>query len=244
MTTTPVAPATFSTTYRPAIDYPDTDGSLIAESDWHRRALIDLLFVLETRYRAIDDVYVAGHMFIYHEAGNPAAVFAPDVFVAFGVPKHLRRVYKLWEEPAPPTVVFEVSSKSTWLEDRGNKMALCEQLGVEEYYIYDPLAEYLDPPLQGYRLSAGRYEPVEPGSDGCLHSRRLGVRLLCDADQLTVFDADSGRRLPRPEELETAYRAEEVARRAEEVARRAEEEKNARLQAELELLRRQLGDKG
>jgi len=247
MSDTYATPFRSPTTYRSAAQYPDSDGSLIAESDWHRRVLIDLLFMLETRYRDADDVYVAGHMFVYYEKGNPAAVFAPDVFVAFGVPKRLRRSFKLWEEPAAPTVVFEVSSKSTWMEDRGNKMALCERLGVEEYYICDPLAEYLEPPLQGHRLIDGRYEPIEPEPDGRLLREWLGLWLRREADHLELVEVGSGHRLLRPAEIEAARRTEEAARRVEEAARRAEEaarraaeERSARLEAELDQLRRRL----
>ena len=81
----------------------------------------DLPQPLQIRYRDLQDVHVAG---------NRRARFAPDVYVVFGVPKGLRRVYKLWEEGQPAAVVFEFTSRSTALEDRGNKKALCENLGV------------------------------------------------------------------------------------------------------------------
>src|SRR3990172_6430588 len=114
-----------------SIYYPDSDGSLIAESDWHRDELFDLIYRLKVRYAESPDTYVSGHMFVYYEEGEPSSVFAPDVMVVFGVPTTQRRVYKLWEEGHAPSVVFEVSSRSTWLEDRGNKRALCERLGGE-----------------------------------------------------------------------------------------------------------------
>ena len=33
-------------------------------------------------------------------------------------------------------------------------------LGVGEYFLYDPRAEYLTPPLQGWRLHEGEYRPL------------------------------------------------------------------------------------
>ena len=33
---------------------------------------------------------------------------------------------------------------------------------MPEYFLFDPLGEYLRLPLQGYRLRRGRYEPITP----------------------------------------------------------------------------------
>lgn len=62
------------------------------------------------------------------------------MFVVFGVPKRQRRVYKLWEEGARPAFVLELSSRGTWVEDAGNKKALCARFGVQEYFLFDPEA--------------------------------------------------------------------------------------------------------
>ena len=66
-----------------AVEYPDSDGSLIAESDWHRDELFDLIYRLKERYADRPDVYVSGHMFVYYEEGQPRQVIAPDVMVVF-----------------------------------------------------------------------------------------------------------------------------------------------------------------
>jgi len=205
------------------IEYPDSDGSLIAESDWHRDELFDLIYRLKARYADRDDVYVSGHMFVYYEEGDPASVFAPDVMVVFGVPKKLRRVYKLWEERLAPAVVFEVSSRKTWREDRGEKQVLCARLGVAEYWLWDPRYEYLTPPLQGFRLVGGVYRPLRAAAAGCVHSRALDLRLCCERNRLELYDGETGERLPRPEDAAASAReAERVAREAEAFAREAE----------------------
>ena len=54
--------------------------------------------------------------------------------MAFGVPKHNRWTYKLWEEGQAPAFVMEVASRGTWREDEGRKAALYERLGVREYW--------------------------------------------------------------------------------------------------------------
>jgi hypothetical protein len=162
-----------------------------------------------------------------------------------GIAKHDRRIYKLWEEKVAPCVVFEVTSRSTRLEDQGTKRALYEMLGVREYFLFDPLEEYLAPRLQGFRLAGGRYEPMDPASDGTLRSDGLGLILRPEAKLLRLVDPTSGEVVPTLEEAaERAEKAgklaEEAAERAEKATRRAEEAETrlARLEAELERLRR------
>ncbi len=212
------------------IDYPDSDGKPMGETDVHVQELMNLLQTLQIRYRDVQDVHVAGNSFIYYEEGHRRARFSPDVYVVFGVPKRLRRVYKLWEEGQPPAAVFEFTSRGTALEDRGNKKALCENLGVREYFLCDPLAEYLRPPLQGFRLEAGWYRPIESDEQGRLVSAALGVTLQLEHAQLVLTDAATGQRLLRPLE------ADQALRQAEARAAEAEAEL-ARLRDELARLR-------
>ena len=121
------------------IHYPESDGKPMGETDVHIDALIYLREALKDYFRDESQVYVAGNMFLYYEEGNPAACLAPDVFVVQGVAKGERRTYKLWEESQPPTVVFEITSRGTQLEDLGTKRAVYAMLGVREYFLYDPL---------------------------------------------------------------------------------------------------------
>ena len=115
------------------VHYPDSDGQPMAETHFQRRAMFYLLTALPLHFRDREDVYVSGDMFLYYEEGNPAAVVAPDVFVATGAPKRAdapRRTYKLWEEPTGPDFVMEVVSDSTWQADREEKPELYAALGV------------------------------------------------------------------------------------------------------------------
>src|SRR5262245_61346495 len=144
-----------SPTTAPQVHYPEADGKPIAETDVHIDVLIYLREALKDYFRDAPQVYVAGNMLLYYEEGNPAACVAPDVFVVQGVAKRERRTYRLWEEGQPPTVVFEITSRGTRLEDLGTKRVLYAMLGIREYFLYDPLGEYLRPPLQGYRLQEG-----------------------------------------------------------------------------------------
>jgi Uma2 family endonuclease len=221
-----------STTQKP-IHYPETDGKPMAETDGHIDVLIYLREALRDHFRDTPQVYVAGNMLLYYEEGNPAACVAPDVFVVQGVAKGERRTYRLWEEGQPPTVVFEITSRGTRLEDLGTKRALYTMLGVREYFLYDPLGEYLQPLLQGYRLQEGEYQRMSPGGEGELASQELGLELRMEEGRLRLVNPATGARWLTPAEAQAAWRAEATARQAEAAARRAAEAEVERLQAEL-----------
>ncbi len=199
-----------STTTAQQVDYPETDGKPMAETDVHIDALLYLREALKDYFRDAPQVYVAGNMLLYYEEGNPAACVAPDVFVVQGVAKRERRTYKLWEEGQPPAVVFEITSRGSRLEDLGTKRVVYAMLGVREYFLYDPLGEYLRPPLQGYRLQEGEYQRLLPGGEGELVSQVLGVELRVEAGRLRVIDPATGERLLTPAEAQAARRAAEA----------------------------------
>ena len=204
----------------------------MAETEAHLDEMIAVIAALKAYYQHNPRVYVGGNMLLYYEEGNPAASIAPDVFVVVGVEKRRRRTYKLWEEAAPPTVVIEFTSRGTRLEDLGTKRFLYASLGVQEYYLSDPLAEYLQPALQGLRLVDGDYERIVPDTDGALASAALGLRLKHEDHRLRLIDAATGRPLLRPDEEAEARRAAEEQARAEAEVRRAAEEQ-ARAEAEV-----------
>ena len=213
------------------VDYPESDGEPMAESDLHRDEMVALIEGLKGRYADRQDVYVAGNLFVYYEKGNRAAVFAPDAMVVFGVEKKRRRTYKLWLEGRVPAFVLEVSSHSTSTEDEGNKMVVCRRLGVREYFLFDPEGDYLEPRLQGYRLDRGQYRPVGADANGALTSETLGLRFSIEGESLRAVDATTGVPLLRPEELRRAVH--EAERERDEAIARAE-----RAERELAKLRR------
>lgn len=121
----------------------------------------------------------------------------------FGVPKKRRRTYKLWAEKKSPSFVIEVTSESTCDEDV-DKMRKYARLGVAEYFLFDPLDEYLVPRFQGFRLAGDRYEPIQPEADGGLTSRTTGLRLRVEDERLRLVDAATGEPLLRMQEVEEA----------------------------------------
>ena len=131
-------------------------------------------------------------MFFYYEQGNPAGHRDPDVLVAKGVGTHFRRSFRVWEEGMTPQVLFEISSPSTWQEDLFEKRALYAQLGVLEYYLFDPEGDCLDPRLQGFRLEKGDYAELTPAADGSLTSAELGLRFTVEETMLRLSDLQTG----------------------------------------------------
>jgi len=190
------------------IIYPESDGKPMGETDTHVTEILDLLAMLRHHFRD-SDTYVGANMLCYYEQGDPAACYCPDVFVVFETFKTSRRIWKIWEEGKPQDVIFEVTSKKSRWEDQGTKKALYAGLGVGEYFLFDPLQEYLKPPLQGFRLHGESYAPIEPDADGALRSERLGLKLRLDKD-VVALQTTEGRHLLRPGEI--AIRQEEMAK--------------------------------
>ena len=221
------------------IEYPENNDKPLGETDAHRREILAIIEMLELYFAAHADVYISGSLLFYYEKGNPRAVVSPDVFVVKGVPKHERRIYKLWEERQPPAIVFEITSRTTRREDQRFKRNLFTMLGVREYFFFDPLSEYLKPPFQGFRLAGAAYVAIKPDAEGALTSEELGLRMLRDGSYLRLIDVATGQPLLRAAELDAARRAAEEQARSESDARRAAEAEIDRLRAEIARLRGQ-----
>lgn len=205
------------------IEYPESDGRPMGETDLHRDWMNRIIDLLKQRYRE-QRVYVTGNLLLYYEEGNPAHYVVPDAMVVKDCEPGRRRTFKVWEEGCVPSVVFETTSRSTKREDGVFKPQLYQKLGIPEYFLYDPTADYLRPPLQGYRLIDKRYEPIVPDASGQLHCQELGLRVRLEDGDLVMLDSQTGERLLT--EAEAAHVAHEAA------------------QAEIERLRKKLDEHG
>ncbi len=216
--------------------YPESDGKPMGETDVHRdeiRRHIELL----KQYYADQKVYVSGDLLVYYEQGNPKKFVVPDVFVAKGVSMRQRRIYKIWEHRHVPDVVIEATSRKTKKKDQHDKPALYKQWGVKEYFLFDPLGEYLDPNLQGYRLVNGEMVAIVPDANEALVSEVLQLRLQTEDTSLQFYRLDNGQRLltaaEQLEEHRVDLQRETEARKRETAARTAAEAEVLRLRAEL-----------
>jgi Uma2 family endonuclease len=198
-----------SATVKPDVEYPSGDGQPMAETPVHVDAIMLLHQALEDFFRGREDVFIASDIFWYWEEGNPDARISPDVMVALGVPRkglRDRNSFFSWEENgAVPSVVFEMASAGTWREDLGGKFWRYEELGVREYFLFDPQARHLVPPLQGFRLNRTAYRRLL-ADDDVLESE-LGFRLRAEDTMLRLIDAKTGRPVPtRAEAVEREKR--------------------------------------
>lgn len=229
---------------RPAVHYPESDGKPMGETDYHRIEMqCYVIEVLEDRFADQPDVYVAGNNFLYFVEGKPRRCVSPDAYVVKGVARHPRRTYKVWEEGGrTPCVVFEITSDSTQLEDRGDKLAIYrDDLHVPEYFLFDPLGEWMTGQLRGYRLADEVYMPMAP-VDGRLSSSELGLDVLVHDGHLRFRDPATGALLPIRRERADAERQRADAERQRADAERQRADALAvdveRLRAEVDRLRR------
>jgi Uma2 family endonuclease len=230
----------------------------MAETDLHRDLMVDCIKTLDAFYADDPRVYVSGNILLYYIQGNPRKHVSPDVLVSKDRPKGQREYYLVWVEGKAPDLVIELTSRTTRREDLKDKFILYRDvLRVREYFLFDPRAEYLTSPLQGYRLEKGEYVAIEP-VDGRLPSEVLGLHLERHGSELRFYNLRTGEWLPTPQEMlsraETALRetkAEqkqekaarkkaEAARKKAEAARKKAEAEREQVKAENERLRREL----
>ena len=223
------------------IDYPESDGLPMGETDLHRKWIQYIDDVLCQRYRG-QRVYIGSDLLVYYEEGRPTRFVVPDNFVVLNCDPAMRRVFKVWEEGCVPDVVFEVSSRSTIDMDEVSKLVIYEKIGVKEYFLYDPSGSYRDESLQGFRLKDGSLTQISE-VDGIANERAidclsLGIRLSLDDERLVMTDIRSGTRLLTEAETERHEKlierqATETERQAKELERQAKEKEiTARIAAE------------
>ncbi len=217
--------------------YPESDGKPMAETERHFRELLKTFNRIENHFAHLPDVYVLGDMMMYYEEGNPRKSISPDIFVAFGIGKKERRIYKIWEEGKPPDFVLEFASKGTYRTDLTRKVQLYASIGIPEYFVYDVDRRYLPTPLMGFRLIGDEYVEIPALANGGLRSETLGLEFHVLEDSLGIYDPEAETWLKT-----SAERAEDAEERAnqEADARHKAEAEVARLQAELERLKTRL----
>ena len=222
-----------------SIVYPDSDGEPMAENDHQLTAMLEAISTLRAWFADREDVYPGGDMLMYYRINDNETRVAPDVFVVFGVEsRHKRDSWIVWREGKAPDIVMELASGSTWRRDMREKRDIYAEMGVLEYWRFDPTSSYFIPPLIGERLTDGNYTAIETatGSEGILrgHSAVLGLDICALPDgNMRFYDPVTRQWLRTLAESEAALQSTEAALRESETARHAAEE-------ELRVLREQL----
>jgi Uma2 family endonuclease len=238
-----------------AIEYPESDGKPMGETGIHVMGALSLYSALRMYFAKRTDMYIAANMFMYYREGSPRHNKVPDLMVIKGLSNNdERRTFKTWEEGAVPCVIVEFTSRSTAREDTGTKARLYAELGVPEYYIFDPFLEHLDTTFWGYELVGDHYVRRQPNRDGSFYSTELGLILRPAGNYIRTIEPVTGRLIPshmdaiemHSQERERAIIAQQRAQQeilnAQREAQRAEQEaqRAGRAEAEVEQLRQEL----
>mgnify|MGYP001791830513 FL=1 len=230
--------ATLPVAEQTEVFYPSADGEPVAETFDHLYALLTTLEVIK-QYLANRQATVLADQFLYYSQGFPKLRVAPDVMVIFDVPPGGRDNYKLWEEGQVPSVIFEMTSAGTQDKDQVFKKMLYEQLGVKEYWLFDPKGEWIEEKLRGYRLQGEIYEPITDS-----RSEPLELRLQIEGSIIGFYREDTGEKLLIPDELAEALQQEVVARQQAESQLEQERQRAEEAEAQLEQLKAKLREMG
>ena len=232
------------------IVYPETDGMPLPDGEYQAPIYVSVVGTLRTFFSDVPGARVNGDTFIYYVEGDPRRVFSPDCYVAFGLSEaaleslsmERNNTYLLWEVGKPPDFILEIGSPSTGAVDTGRKRDLYAEIGVGEYWRYDPSGgDFYGEPLVGERLVDGEYERFElrHQDDGSVrsHSEALNLELQWIDGELRFWDPVKGERLlNQQEEHDERVRAQARADDAEARANAAEA-RASRLEAELRRMR-------
>ena len=159
----------------------------------------DFLPILAERFTDANhspDNFLSTNTILCHNPGNLNARVQPDCYIAFGVDVQAirqRKMYLPWEAGKPPDFALEVGSESTKGQDTGEKRRIYAQMGVPEYWLFDPTGgDLYGQALTGLLLAGGAYRPVALTSepDGVLkgYSPLLDLYLCWDGGELRFYD--------------------------------------------------------
>ena len=126
----------------------------------------------------------------------------PDLLIAFGVDPaayYRSNAYVIPEQGKPPDFVLEIASPSSRRTDRVDKRRDYAALGIPEYWRFDEVIRRRGSRLEGDRLVAGHYEPIDIGelADGVMqgYSAALNLFIRWEHGRLAWHDPATGRHI-------------------------------------------------
>ena len=135
-----------------------------------RREIYEVIGLLTARFTDFGrrpDVFLDTDTNVCYNPNNLNVRVAPDVYLVFGVDAEAirpRQIYLPREVGKVPDWALEIASESTRLVDLNRKPAIYEQIGVPEFWRFDPTGgRYYGFALDGLRLG-GRKVPVRSSS--------------------------------------------------------------------------------
>jgi Uma2 family endonuclease len=194
-----------------------------------------------------DGHYVAMDRWLRMDPADEHDLLLPDLLIArdlrarqWGVNQYLP-----WEVGKAPEVLAEFLSPTSKDADQKDKPRRYAELGVREYFLFDPDGSFGVPRIQGWTLHQdGSRTALARREDGSVVSGVLPVAFRLVDDHIGVVDTRTGQLALRYEEaqallrreIEARFRAVEAQRQAEQAQRQAEqarrEEAEARAAAE------------
>ena len=237
------------------VHYPESDGRFLPENHLQARAIISVRNALNLHLRHLQNAVLEGNQFIYYRPGDAKKWVAPDVYVLLDHVWKCRSPYRIWVEGKAPDFVLEVISPESEIRNRGDRKALYGELGVREYFVFQPDEARPGERLVGYRLWDEEYVELRPdphsGPERELRSKTLGASLRIAGPLIRVRNLDTGKDYRSHRELymvvENARARVEAARARAEAARARVDETRARVdatEAELAAVRAKLAKSG
>jgi Uma2 family endonuclease len=212
------------------IIYPESDGQPMADNTKQFQWIVALQGSLDATFKDDPNIFVAGDLLWYPIKGDVKTRYAPDAMVVFGRPKGDRGSYQQWKEDnIAPQVVFEVISPGNTVIEMMDKLEAYDNLGVEEFYLFDP--DRLTLKIWARAAAGTTGKPQNPPRIQHLtlvedistwKSPRLGIVCSLTDNTLVITRAD-GTKFETYLELYT--RAEQERERAEQERNRAERER-------------------
>jgi Uma2 family endonuclease len=199
------------------------------ETYFHLRQMILLLTCLDWLWRNRNDYFAAGNLSVYYSPRQRKSedFRGPDFFVVLDTERKPRKSWVVWEEDGKyPNVIVELLSDSTQKVDRGLKKQIYQDtFRTPEYFWFDP--DTLE--LQGFDLLKGKYQDMQPNSQGLLWSEQLQLFLGVYNQQLRFFTPDGELVLTPQEAAEREQQQRQEAERQRQEAERQRQEAEALL---------------